>query len=494
MKQQITTFTVLLTILFSSCGSEEKNLPVERDTLVLSKVETAEPMIVPAFNQLIPKSEVHEISNDSITIALNNNNGTSLVIPPDAFVDSNGNKVEGSIVIHFREMRTLTEQLSAGIPMNYLASNLLKRFNTATQFEIRFEQNGNEIYPDSGKAIQLRLALYGDHFDLKEFYLDELKERNWNYIRDLSIEGNPERKKAMRRALSRVKELKVPLSGDYFAFNYLALLDVYLNDKTVDIKKKKQDPAIQSKIKEYGVSWTNMYCFQPIDFEGKKVLSSSLIWKKVTGDAWPVWANNAVCNITPGNDGNFNLELTKKGLMPYKAVIRPYMPVKSLLAFSPAYWKNKYKVALNKAIKEEMQKQTIADGYTMLEINRSGYYCCSRLQADEDYIQVHLKPEVNEKEFEDLSGAHLYYVSATFNTVIRYPYTEWKNITVLPDRGAIMIIVNGNKAAIYNKDDWDAADLFSANKKQGIELKLRFAGIKSPINDLGDLSKILGLD
>ncbi len=482
-----------LAIIVAACGQKNST---KKKTISKKKKEitAAVPVIRKPFKNADVSFEEFIIDADSnYTLTAKNNYGTSLTIIAGNFINDKKEKVSGKIKIRYREMQTVYDILISGIPLNYDAAGMLKRFHSAGMFEIRAYQNNNEVFLDSGKVIAVNFASFIDEGKHHAFYLDEKNTRNWNYLKDLETQINPEKKKIFRKARSKVKEFNVPLEG-YFAFNYMALLDVYLNDKSVEIQKKRSDLTLQGKIKDYGVTWTNVYCYQSIDFMGNKYLASLLLWKKLNNEAWPVWASTALCNLTPNTDGTYKLELSQaKGKGKYTAHIKPFFPIKSLLAFSPSYWKNKYNLAVRKAVEEEMRKNKIADVFRTLEVHAFGVYNVDRLQKEEDYVQVEIAPDFG-NAIEKINEVELIYISEAYRTVIRYPKSEWKNITLLPDDGAKLIaVLPGNKLAVADVKNISNLNYKTLKENPHTKINISFTIIEGETSSALNIAEVLGL-
>lgn len=487
-------FVLLILCVNFGCGTKSQKKKIIKKPIVKILVKL-NPIVKPPFlNINIGFQELLIDADSGKVFFANNSYGSSVVVPAKIFVDSLGKLIGGKILLKYREMHTMNDMFVAGIPLSYDAAGMLKRFNTGGMFELRAYKNNKPVYLDSGKVISVHMASFETNETYHAFYLDEIKNRNWIYLKDLEGQENPEKKKIVLKARQKVKEFKVPFDGNYFAFNYMSLLDVYLNDKTVEIKKMRSDLTLQGKIKEYGVTWSNIYCYQAIEFNGTKTLASLLLWKKLNKEPWPVWANSANCDITPGVNGNYQLELKQaKGKGIYKATIQPFFPIKSLLAFSPFYWNNKYKLALRKAVEEEMRKQKIADLFQTLEVHSFGFYNIDRLQQEENYVQVSIKPEF-EGEIGKINDIDIYYISEQYRTVIKYPRGEWGNITLLPDgNGKFFTVLPGNKIAIAEEESLKKISYEELREGKGAKITLKFRTINLPINTIGEIAKALGI-
>ncbi|HYG53477.1 MAG TPA: hypothetical protein VD905_21465 [Flavobacteriales bacterium] len=482
----------LVAMLMQGCGGEKKKPAPVNDTLEKPVVKKAEPLVIPPFN-LPAGLNTYKVDVDSGRVFTVAPYGTRVEVPAKAFVDSAGNLLSGKVTLTYREMHTMNDILISGVPLNYDAAGMLKRLRSGGMFELRAAQEGRQVFLDSGKVISVSMACFDDDARYHAFYLDEEKARDWEYLKDLDGAANPEKKKIMKRARQKVNELQLPLDG-YFAFNYMALLDVYLDNKEAEIKKKRTDVTLQGKIKEYGVAWSNIYCYQSVEFNGTKTLASLLLWKKLNKEPWPSWAQQATCDLKPNGDGNYTLELTvPKGKVNYKATIQPFFPIKSLLAFSPSYWRNKYDLALRKAVEEEMRKQKVADVYQTLEAHRFGFYNIDKLQREADYVQVRVEPEFD-REVGAVNDIAIYYISEQYRTVVKYPKEEWGNVTLLPDsEGKLFTVLPGNKLAVAGEQVLRKLHYREIKANGGAVVKLKFVTVNASLNSASEIAKALGI-
>lgn len=102
--------------------------------------------------------------------------GTTIEIPADAFIDANGNPIEGEVEIKYREFHNAAQVMASGIIMQDEEG---RHMQTAGMFEMAGSQDGQEIFVRDDKNIQVNMASYekGDDYDF--FRLDQ-KKCNWN--------------------------------------------------------------------------------------------------------------------------------------------------------------------------------------------------------------------------------------------------------------------------------------------------------------------------
>lgn len=106
--------------------------------------------------------------------------GTTITIPKDAFVDANGDPVQGDVTIAFNEYHTASDIILSGIPMHIETENgNLETFETAGMFDIAGQDaTGNEVRIASNKTLSIELATFKEDTDYN-FYKFDKTENIW---------------------------------------------------------------------------------------------------------------------------------------------------------------------------------------------------------------------------------------------------------------------------------------------------------------------------
>lgn len=87
---------------------------------------------------------------------IKNEAGTYISIPANAVKDQNGELVEGSYEIQYREYRNAAEMALSGIPMFYHEGGVDEVFNSVGMFEIRASQNEKDLVLDKNIEINFQ--------------------------------------------------------------------------------------------------------------------------------------------------------------------------------------------------------------------------------------------------------------------------------------------------------------------------------------------------
>ena len=114
--------------------------------------------------------------------------GSKITVPPAAFVDNNGELVNGDVDIKYREFHDFVDFFLSGIPMEYDSAGTSYILESAGMIEIFAEQNGIRLNVAPGKEINVELvseimvpvAEKGNVPSFNIYKLDEEK-RNWVY-------------------------------------------------------------------------------------------------------------------------------------------------------------------------------------------------------------------------------------------------------------------------------------------------------------------------
>jgi len=435
------SFPFMLLFFFSCSGEKKESIREEKDTSI---AVIHHPLVVPPSPSLNPAYEKHSISADSgANIYIKNSLGSSISVPAGVLVDSLRHPVSGRVQVSYREMHDAAGTFLAGVPHDYDAAGMQKRFETAGMFEIRAEQDNKNVFVDSGKTITVSFGGKTPGDDFHFFYLDELVTRNWHYVGDAG--GIATGKKKLN---TNILALKIPFGPDYFVLNYEAALDVMYNDNLAQIKANKANPEVGKKVKAYGLKWSNIYNYETIEFRGKKYLSTLIVWKSLTGTDFPDWLSQATSKIThkSGNTYQVNLQ-DKKGHEDF-FIIEAVMPLKDLLARPAEEWKKSYQDAVKKLKEEEESQQNMADVYRTFEINKFGFYSYDKYMNDDNSMIV--KADFSFDREVEKEKIDIYYVNETNRTLIKFPRKSWAHFILWPGmKGKLFAMLPDNNIAVY---------------------------------------------
>ncbi|TAH21148.1 MAG: WD40 repeat domain-containing protein [Cytophagales bacterium] len=104
-------------------------------------------------------------------------NGTEIQVPEGAFVDKNGNPINGKVLLSYREFHNGADIIASGIPMTYKSENNSGAFESGGMFEIRGTHKGQKVYLREGKQLKVNLASFTDETNFNHYFLAENEVR-----------------------------------------------------------------------------------------------------------------------------------------------------------------------------------------------------------------------------------------------------------------------------------------------------------------------------
>lgn len=182
MKATFIGYISLLVIGFVSCQSsdslkKENSAPL---TKVISELKNP----APVFTTTVSGAKGGTIKSPK---------GTEFTIPKGAFVNAQGEIIEGEVSIQLKEYNKAEEILLSGIPMTYKDTIM----ESDGMFDIKALANGQDVQLASGKTISVNMpASDTTKNDYKLFYLDP-KSNSWK-VENKSLQAT-QKKKAKKK-------------------------------------------------------------------------------------------------------------------------------------------------------------------------------------------------------------------------------------------------------------------------------------------------------
>ena len=452
--------SLIVSVLASSvcllaCNENKKQEAVAKNEF--KAITSQKPFINPPVTDLIPQYVSFTLdASKGTTFRLKN--GSEIVVPADAFTDENGQILRGTIEMKYREMHNALSIYLAGVPMNYKNGH----FTTAGTFDLRaFQQNKNIQLQ---RPLKVKMASYtclptrqAEEDDYDFFYLNE-NERRWDSLGHRKPEVNVEKQRLLKSIENQRFTQRFPLDRQYFAFNYMAIMDVYYNDDWRILSKQKTIDsaftAITSKLESYGLGWENNYCNnrKMITWQQTEYPAPLFVWKNVHKKPFPDWAKGAYGSLKDLGKNHYMYSVeNEKDSTRFEVELECVMPLKSLFAFSPDEWKNQYAATMQKVKKEQERLKQIADVYRTFEINKLGLYNWDKLMKDDNAVVLEANFEFPSAVNEKLTTLDVVYISGDNRSVITFPKISWDKLAIVPDDGGrLFVIMPDNKVALYS--------------------------------------------
>ncbi|MCP4443318.1 MAG: hypothetical protein GY810_30825 [Aureispira sp.] len=271
----LTLLLLMVPFFFQSCGSSSS-----LQNYNYTKLQS------PLDEVYISPKKIKINANKEKTIELED--GSSLKIPKDAFVDKNGKLITGEVELSYRQYNDAADIIASGIPMQYQQANgTMQQLESAGMFELKGTANGQPVFIAPDKSIETNIASNKTgNYDF--YYLNPEVEKNreqpYNWEKLTHKADNPSSKPIKGLDSFQVKlntELHPELEPLKNIQWQLALPDAQFNPKsTVNSIFKDEDwddlTISQPKFilkKAHTISQCNF--FSKVHFIGDKILFQS---------------------------------------------------------------------------------------------------------------------------------------------------------------------------------------------------------------------------
>jgi len=103
-----------------------------------------------------------------------------ITIPPSAFVDKDGNVLQGDVVVNYREFYNYMDFFLSGIPMKYDSGKAGMQLESAGMMELTASRNNEEVFVNRQNRISVMMASLNKSPDYNLYYFDK-KQNKWIY-------------------------------------------------------------------------------------------------------------------------------------------------------------------------------------------------------------------------------------------------------------------------------------------------------------------------
>lgn len=399
--------------------------------------------------------------------------GSSISIPANALVDSEGKAIKGKVTLEYREFHDALDVMLSGVPMAYDSAGVARNFQTAGMFDIRASQKGKSLSIASDKRVEVKMASWQADKDYN-FYALDTTARRWNFEQVSTPEIN-ERKVKMRQAL----ETLTPFDpSKTLVLNYEQALDIVYQDNWELIKANRD--AYLWRFKQYGVDYMhNVRLQDAINFQGNEYPAFMLVWESLDGVPIPNWIRNNKEMITgyehdlkatPMGNGIYLIQIKhKKTNLQFTSKMRPLMRIASLLQFTPEQWKSRRAEIMEKIRLEEEKIAKVAEVFRSVEISDFGIYNFDRMLKEEGAILVNANftlPQSKDKP------QLVYYINPQTRGVVKYSPKQWQSLSLLPDTSSrIFAIMPNYEVALYRPEDYAKIDFEALGKQENAKYR-----------------------
>lgn len=451
MKRIVTIF-IIAGLVITSCNEKKE----------IVKVEESQKEFTPPFPHLNPSFTSYSLNAEEGKV-IKRENGTSIYIPKNAFVDENGNLITGSVDISFREFDDAIDVFLSGIRMDMDVNGNKKHFETAGMFEINGSQNNNPIYVSKGKKIRVDIPASNTDEDFEIFKVNNNLE--WEYASEKGEIILMDKEKALSEIREKFKTTPFPLTENYFVLNYWSVADVLFSSGG----NRDKNNLVQEKMDTYGFTKYDFFNRTPIYFGGRDYPADLVLWELIGSKIPQDFQTDVYTKFTKMTGNKYKITLSKhdnrdKEFTTYANAIIPLMHLFKLPADE---WKTKYDdyvVALKEEEKRVMMEQS---AIRSLEVEDFGIYNWDRFVKYDNHVKILAKYNF-ENEMDNVFGTTVYCVLKNDNALVKLQYQD-KLILTPEEPAKLFAILPGNKLWIhpiskFNELDFDKMKLETTPK------------------------------
>ena len=405
------------------------------------------------FKNFDVKFQSHAITTETGgTISLEN--GTTIQVPANAFVDANQQPVKGKVEIEYREFHTPSQIIASGIPMTYDSAGSSHQFVSAGMFEIQGKCEGEEVFIADDKSLQVNMASFQDGDDYNFYSLDE-SNGQW------SFKGNNEPQVNQTKAakMADVPEPVEPIIPEKYDGKSSVLdLDV--------------DYTYQPELKAFhGIMW------QPEEDLSKK--------KELTEQNWSKAEVNR--SETPGR-----YQLTfRNAKSKFTTWVKPVLSGSNYEAAMAKFQAsmNDYAAAKEARKKREERLAKEADLLRSFQVSNFGIYNWDRIYKTPNAVKMVADFKVDGVDNVTLAEMTVFLITESDNAVVRYdarsrnmfnfdPNKENKMLAVLPD----------DRVAVFSPEDFKKCKFSFGNSPGSYTFHLKMKeSVLASMDDLDDV-------
>lgn len=427
--------------------------------------------------------------------------GTSVKMQPNSLLTSDGKPFKGRVRLKYREFRDALSIFLAGIPMTYQGGN----FTTAGSFELRGEAAADNtplsIHPQKLATVRFNSPIAGNDYDF--FYLNETEKR-WDSIGT----GRPE---VVRATLKREKIVNIPntlpypLNKNYFAFNYLAILDVWTNDDWKILGSESATDSVRKAIaptlEAYDLGYENVYAQNiAVLFEGKEYPAPLMVWKNVDKKPFPDSLKDRFGRFQKLDSTHYRFWIGEKNQPPkFEVNLECVMPLKTLFAYKPEDWKKNFNKVLATA-KQEIQVETVRTNrvkaiYRTFSVQNFGLYNWDKLMKNENALLVNAEFKF-QTPLSNATDLDITLITGDNLGVVTYPKNSWNKLALLNDpKTRLFAVLPNDKIALYSPKKYQSIPFDDLRKKSNENNPPAFLFDMQEviIKSENDLRKLLGI-
>jgi hypothetical protein len=469
--------------------------------------------------------------------------GSRISFPPNVLIDEDGHRVSGRVQVKYRELHTVLDVVTSGVPLEYDSAGGKYHLQTAGMFDIKVFQGEKKLQIAPDEKVNVCFASFekGDQYSFYEF---DPAQNNWVFQKaPEAAEPNSEKIRLLDSLnnLARPKNLMVLHFGE--------ALDIYVGYNYEKATNELIQKQFRQILKSYQLAYTEQIkLIDPVKMGRAYYPAYSLVWERLDSLEFPTWVGKnrgeytrndketawtfQKASVQAASDSTYRIVVqefvekskfvsetvqdttylvnkkTKKKkqvikerietktidmprtlLRSFSFLVKPYMRISDFFRQKPEKYSEEYAKALEQIAEQSKKIDALADVFRTASLSKLGMYNYDYMSKMPDAVLVKADFELETgKEKADM----VYYISAEKKAVIKYPPHDWDKVRLQADPSVrIFAILPDMSIAFYDPKEWAQLDLESLRKSGKFDFKLKTD--KNPLKTQADMKAALSM-
>jgi hypothetical protein len=393
--------------------------------------------------------------------------GSRIAIPANAFVDKAGKPIKGEVTIKYREFHSAEDIIASGIPMHDPETGAYMQ--TAGMFEIKGNQNGEEIFMTANKPVQVDMNSHVAGNDYN-FYQLGPKDCRWKDKGTKPAQPNTQKQIALRKLDAELQQQMV----DKPSFVKSDQTNNFVFDLIIDYQRQPELRTFKNVIWEYTGEGQDPE-------QNEWVFNPSTKWYGI--------------DLKPLDNGYYEMLFSGPNKK-FSTTVRPVLTDKDYDKALADF--NKRNRAAYEQAKEQQEAlrtgwEAQGDLVRSFQVNNFGIYNWDIWKNDNRRRCV-MAPKFDllaQKAFEKTGSKNVQYFLITnqYRSVVRYSEGNLDKFSYNPaEKNTLLAILPNGQAAVVKNNAFMAFDKQPNKKKWNVEL----ATTGEVISSVEDIKYLIG--
>jgi len=458
MKAQFLLALIISIFVFQCSNEKNQNTSDNSSTTIAENISASfvKQEIAPPISNVDVAFHSFKIKHSEAQI-LTLDNGTSIEIPANAFVDAQGNPAT-NVAVNYREFHDAAAILASGIPMKASMNGEVGDMQTAGMFEINAMNGEEKLSLAEGKEVTVNMAsnVGGNDYD---FWAYDEATGNWDNKGQSTPQPNTQKIEA-QKALDKM---------------------VVKTEPAPPVKFDKTKPVLNFDINVENFPELNEMKNIFWQYTGKGENPKNAKW--IYSEAWET------ADIVKGKQANEYTLVLKNDRKNFSTSVCPSQTAKDFDAALAKYSEQMADYKKNAMSIDEkkdfMARQT--EFVRSFKINDMGIFNYDILVKDKENVFLVADFNFGESVPKSHSKVNVYLITNDSRSVVAFPYSDRKKFGFNPEMdNQLIAILPNNKYATFSQEDFDE-NLQDLKAASGDTYTFKMRVHDEPIKDVGDL-------